>query len=206
MIKISSAEYQLRQNRKIWLFIGGVSSVGGLLIWSVVPFAANDLKNPNNVWFRYAALIGSLGCGISAVMAGTELERIAPQIRALNKAEKEDFLNQLATAQYIQLQRYDMEAQQALKAETHPPVSAGETLRQDSPSQSTSQLTDSTSGVGSSDVEGYRALFQSVSLAKSQGATDTEIIEKVLGLGGRNFSQGKKALQTLLHMGQQQGW
>jgi len=202
MINISNPQQQLRQNRAMLLLIGGVSSFTGLMLWSATPFAASNPKNTVHVCIRYIALFSSLSCGVAAVATGYQLEKINPLIKALDMAEKDDFLTQLAASQWVQQQQWEKRASQALQPTSQPPVS----VQQDTPSQSTSQLTDPTSDAGSPDIEGYRALFQSVSLAKSQGATDTQIIEKVLGLGGRNFNQGKVALQALLQMGNEQGW
>ena len=206
MIKISSPEQQLRQNRAMLLLIGGISSLGGLLIWSATPFAANNPKNSVHISLRYIALVSGLVCGVSAVACGHQLEKIAPLIEAMDMVERDDFRNQLAVSLYVQQQQYQRSAMQVLQPASQPPVSTPETLQQDSPSQPTSQLTDSTSNAGSPDVEGYRALYQSVSLAKQQGATDTQIIEKVLNMGGRKFNEGREALQALLQLGKEQGW
>ncbi|HEY9872134.1 MAG TPA: hypothetical protein V6D12_01795, partial [Candidatus Obscuribacterales bacterium] len=75
-IKISMPQDQLKQNRSLWLVIGGISSVSGLLIWSVAPFAMPNPKSPSQVLARYLAILGGFGCGVSALVAGRELQRI----------------------------------------------------------------------------------------------------------------------------------
>jgi len=202
MINLSNSQQQLRQNRAMLLLIGGVSSFSGLMLWSATPFATSNPKNTVHICIRYIALFSSLSCGVAAVATGYQLEKISPLVKALDMAEKDEFFTQLAASQWVQQQQWEKRASQALQPASQPPVS----LQHDGPSQPTSELTDSTSNAVSSDVEGYRALYQSVSLARSQGATDTQIIEKVLGLGGRNFNQGKVALQALLQMGKDQNW
>jgi hypothetical protein len=41
---------------------------------------------------------------------------------------------------------------------------------------------------------------------KEQGLSDTKIIEDVLGMSGRKFSEGKQMLDALLQLGQSERW
>lgn len=209
MIKISSPEQQLRQNRAMLLLIGGISSLGGLLIWSAPPFAINNPKNPVHVSLRYIALVSGLVCGVSAVACGHQLQKIAPLIEAMDAAEKRDFLTQLAVACHVQETQHKAAAMQTLSPASETPLASHpepESVNADADLQPASELPLTTSTPGSPDVEGFRPLWKSVSLAKAQGATDTQIIEDVLEMKGRKFNQGKAALQALLQLGKEQGW
>lgn len=214
LISINSPQNQLRQNHSLLLLIGSISSVAGLLIWSASPFIWSSPKDKITIFWRYLSLITTLGCGVSSLVCGHQINRINPLIQAINQAEKNDFLTQLAASQYQQEQQWN---QLALSPTSRPPI---QTIQVPQPADSTvdstpdstpdSRLTDSTSKTNQSsevlEVEGYRSLYMAVSNLKTQGVSDTEIIESVLGLGGRRFKEGKKALLTLLQLGQQEGW
>ena len=210
LIDISSPQQSLRENRTLLLTIGGISSVAGLLIWSSSPFVFSSTKDKINIFCRYLSLAASLGCGVTSLVCGQRLTRINPLIQAINQAEKSDFLTQLAASQFQQEQQWN---RLALEATTRPVVQV-EQLNQvaDSSPNSTpdSRLTDSTSTTSQNSevpsLEGYRSLYLAVSNLKQQGVSDTEIIESVLGLGGRRFKEGKAALESLIQLGQSEGW
>ncbi|MGB3207988.1 MAG: hypothetical protein WBB28_23650 [Crinalium sp.] len=211
LISINSPQNQLRQNYFLLLLIGSISSVAGLLIWSASPFIWSSPKDKINIFWRYLSLITTLGCGVTSVICGHQINRINPLIQAINQAEKNDFLTQLAASQYQQEQQWN---QLALLPTSRPPIQVPQPTDSstDSSTDSTpdSRPTDSTSSTSRSsevlEVEGYRSLYMAVSNLKQQGVSDTEIIESVLGLGGRRFKEGKAALESLLHLGQQEGW
>ena len=199
LIGISKPQDQLRQNRNLLLIIGGVSSVGGLLIWSSSPFIWSSTKNHTNILLRYFALLTGLTTGITSVVCGHQLQKVNPLIKAIETAERDDFLTQLAASQYRQEQQWNtMAVESAIApgtAETKLAVS--DTSQNELPtSQSSEPL----------EVEHFRSLYKSVSLLKQQQVSDTQIIETVFASGGRKFDQGKQMLETLLQLGQQQGW
>ena len=204
-------QQSLRENRNFLLTIGGISTVAGLLIWSSSPFIFSNNKDKINIFCRYLSLITSLGCGITSVACGHRLSKINPLIQAINQFEKNDFLTQLAASQYQQEQYWN---RLALETPTRPPIQISQVAdsipdsipnsTSDSIPNSTSDSTSQTSEVP--EVEGYRSLYLAVSNLKQQGVSDTQIIESVLGLGGRRFNEGKKALESLIHIGKEQGW
>lgn len=209
LINISSPQNQLRQNRTLLLLVGGCSTIAGLFFWSLPPFVFNNPTNKVNVILRYLALFGGLSCGISAVVSGKQLERITPLVKAVEQAEKADFFDQLASSQYLQSQMWQREAMTALQS--------GSTVSQRQPEQvdpepvdrgsttSADQLTTS-QNAEVTESQHFQSLYKSVSLLKEQGLSDTKIIEEVLGMGGRRFTEGKQMLDTLLTLGQSQGW
>lgn len=203
MIKISSPQNQLRQNRTLLLLTGGVSTVAGLFLWSATPFVFNNPKDKVDVYLRYLSLFGSLSLGIAAVASGKQLERIAPLIKAIETAERNDFYDQLASSQYLQSQMWQREAMTALQPPISPQSSAVYSESSDTLSDS---LSDTSQNSEVNESQHFQGLYKSVSLLKEQGVSDTKIIEEVLGMGGRKFNEGKQMLEVLLQLGADQGW
>ncbi len=214
LINISSPQQQLRQNRSLLLLTGGVSTIAGLFLWSATPFIFSNPKDKVGVCLRYLSLLSTLGCGVAAVVSGRQLDKISPLIKAIDTAERDDFLTALATSQFVQQQHWQ---QMALAPTTKPPIQINQVdstphsdqvqPESDSPLSTTS--TESLPTSQSSEVTGsehFRSLWKSVSLLKEQGLSDTKIIEDVLGMSGRKFNEGKQMLDTLLQLGQKQGW
>ena len=221
LIQISSPQQQLRQNRTMLLLIGGVSSIGGLLIWAATPFATNDAKNPVHVSLRYFALVSSLGCGISAVACGAQLQKIAPLIEAMDAAEKHDFLTQLAASTYVQDERWQQEAVNALQPAMqsgngigNAVTESGNSVPEPVTSDRNQSVTDSvtTASTGASHTAsptaslGYKPMYLAVTTLQQQGVSESKIIKEVLEQEGRNFEKGKQMLQALLRLGKEQAW
>ena len=196
-IKISMPQDQLKQNRSLWLVIGGISSVSGLLIWSVAPFAMPNPKSPSQVLARYLAILGGFGCGVSALVAGRELQRITPLIEAIETAEHDDFLLQLAVAQYAHEQQHwgNVLQQAPVAPEPAMPVAEGVAPGKDSGNDAIPGAT-----------EYYRHLYLAVTSLQQEGVSDSKIVKQVLGMEGGNFAKGQKALQAILDLGKSQGW
>ena len=208
LIGISSPHVQIRQNHSMLLLIASVSSLSGLLLWSASPFVFNNPKDKVQVVLRYLSLFGALGCGVAAVVSGRQLDRINPLLKAIDIAERNDFLEQLAVSQYRQQQQWQ---QMALAPTQLQPLSDPHSTHIQPESPESLSTTDDTqlptsqpSEVSSS--EQFRSLWKSVSLLKEQGISDTKIIEDVLGMSGRKFGEGKQMLDALLQLGQQQEW
>jgi len=226
MIKISSPEQQLRQNRAMLLLIGGVSSLGGLLIWSAPPFALNDSKNPVHVSLRYIALVSGLVCGVSAVACGHQLEKISPLIEAIDAAEKRDFLTQLAVACHVQETQHRSAAMQSLSPTASESGNAGNGTGNKPVTDHPEPLpavtkSESYQGVTAESAESespespesdpalaasFKPYYLAVLSARAMGESDSKIIKEILGQEGRNFEKGKQMLANLLVLGQQQNW
>ncbi len=208
LIGISSPQVQLRQNRSMLLLIASVSSLSGLLLWSASPFVFNNPKDKVQVVLRYLSLFGSLSCGVTAIVCGNQLQKINPLVKAIETAERNDFLEQLAVSQYQQQQHWQ---QMALAPTQLQPLSAplSQQVQPESSEASSTTSTDELPTSQSSEVNGsehFRSLYKSVSLLKEQGLSDTKLVEEVLGMGGRKFNEGKQMLDTLLQLGREQGW
>jgi len=232
VIKISSPEQQLRQNRLMLLAIGGVSSFAGLMLWSVMPFAANNAKNQVHIGLRYFALLSSLGCGISAAVCGHQLQKISPLIQAVDAAEERDFLTQLAVAEYVQQQSHRAAYRQPLSPVKSESGNAGnessnesgnggnvdgasgngvtekryQTVTAESRSESAESESPESPESALSLAASFKPYYLAVLSARARGESDSKIIKEILRQEGRNYEKGKQMLQTLLQLGQSQGW
>ena len=214
LINISNPQQQLRQNRALLLLVGGISTIGGLFLWSLPPFVFNNPSNKVNVVLRYLALVGSLSSGVAAVATGKQLDRINPLIKAVEAAERSDFLDQLASSQYVQQQQWQREAMTALQ----PPAAVGNSFdgnggNVDTASGNelvTNPVTDTAANAADSATltvaETYKPIYLAVTALQQQGVAESKIIKDVLQQEGRNYSQGKQMLDALLQLGEQQKW
>lgn len=217
LIGISNPQNQLRQNHTLLLLSGGISTILGLFLWSAPPFIWSNTKDRVGVVLRYLALASSLGCGVAAVATGYQLQRIAPLIKAIETAERNDFLDQLASSQYVQQQQW-----QQLAASELQPVSTGNSsvssLVTETGNSDTERVTSVTndsvtdtvttekSTATPSAIEGYKPIYLAIAAMKQEGISDTKIIKEVLKQEGRNFETGQKMLEAILQLGQQEGW
>jgi hypothetical protein len=201
------------------LLIGGVSSVAGLLLWSSSPFIWSNSKDKFQVVLRYLSLFGSLGCGVTAIVCGQQLQKINPLVKALDVAERNDFLEQLAVSQFQQQQQWQQMALaptqlQPLSTPHSTPLSLGNTSGNATGNNPgnvaiepvTDSVTDSVTNSLPEVKEAYKPMYLSIIALQQQGTSDSKIIKEVLGQEGRNFDKGKQMLEALLHLGQQQGW
>lgn len=217
LIDISSPQNQLRQNRTLLLLTGGVSTIAGVFLWSSTPFIFNNPKDKVGVCLRYLSLFGSLSCGIAAVATGHQLQRIAPLIKAIETAERNDFLAQLASSQYVQQQQWQQQAMTALQ----PPIavvniidgngSNGGNVDTASGNENvtenvTEPVTDAMATQLDSTIAAYKPMYLTVMALQQQGIAESKIIKEVLQCEGRNYSKGKQILDALLQLGQQEGW
>jgi hypothetical protein len=186
------------------LLIATASSISGLLLWSASPFALSNPKDKVQVVLRYLSLFGSLSCGVTAIACGSQLQKINPLVKAIETAERNDFLEQLAVSQFQQQQQWH---QMALAPTQLQPVDVA--VQPQGSDQSSTTSADSLPTSQNSEVNGsehFRSLWKSVSLLKEQGLSDTKIIEEVLGMSGRKFNEGKQMLDALLQLGEQERW
>jgi hypothetical protein len=205
LINISSPQTQLRQNRTLLLTIGSASTIAGLLLWSATPFLLNSKSDRLQIALRYLSLTSTLICGVAACVSGHQLQRIAPLIKALETAEQSDFYTQLASSQYVQQEQWQAIASSEVEALHQPFQQNLPPNVSPAPETSTPQLPTS-ENPELPPADNFRSLYKAVSVLKQQGVSDTTIVEEVLQLGGRRFAEGKQVLETLLHLGMQQGW
>ncbi len=218
MIKISSPQDQLRSNRNLLALVGGSSVVLGFLLWSSSPFLMPNNKDRVEISLRYISLFLTSVAGVTAVVTGGALQRITPLIRAIETAEKNDFISQLATSQWVQEQQYQQQAVTALQPAQQQavtiPVTANSNDYNDAVTRDnevtdkpvTNSLTTATPSATDSEMEHYRPMFHSVVALQQQGVSDSDIIKDVLKQGGTNYPKGKQMLDTLLTLGKEQGW
>lgn len=205
LIPISEGQNQLRQNRILLLSVGSISTVAGLLFWSATPFLLPSKTDRLQIALRYVSLVSTMFCGITACVAGQQLKRISPLVKALEKAEQNDFMTQVASSQYVQEEAWMELAtaeiaslQQQQQHETLPAVApavapAGYQLpipeNREAPSP-----------------ESFYTLYQAVMKLKQKGVPEKEIIEDILQPKGGRFAEGKVMLEMLMGLGSDYKW
>ncbi len=189
LIGISSPQVQLRQNRSMLLLIGGVSSVAGLLLWSSSPFIWSNSKDKFQVVLRYLSLFGSLGCGVTAIVCGQQLQKINPLVKALDVAEKNDFLEQLAVSQFQQQQQWQ---QMALAPTTKPPIQINQV---DSTPHSTH--IQPSNGAGNGSNEAVTSVTKADLVNVSQDKQFNSVTDAGNGNGNANVTDGTEAYKPL---------
>lgn len=198
MIELDSGKEQIKLNRTILHSTGISSAIAGLFLWSITPFVTESKL------LRFGSLGTSLILGGISLASGVKLEQNKTLYRAIQKAEEDDFLHRIASAQYGQQQVWET-------------IAAGGTRRDDLPVGATStlevpgsdaevsevpedgELTDSLPGSNQTSqlVAGSPGSPGSVKKAIKEGKSDTWIIENILKMGGRKFEEGKVILEEM---------
>lgn len=179
LIGLDSGKEQIRLNQRILHQQAVAATLAGLLVWSIAPFCS---KHP--AW-RYGSLTFSFGCGVITVLTGLKLEKGKLLFNALQKAEEDDYLHRIASSQFAQQQQWEMLAQTSMP------------LTELTPPEAMEVPTTSTSEASLPLTELTETTTKEVEEAVREGKSDTHIIEKVLGMPGRRFAEGKEILQRL---------
>ena len=176
------------------LHLGAIVGLAvGVGAWSITPFVASD---------RHQILVRTLGSaagilgGSCAIVCGNDLERIRPFAKAVRKAEEDIFIHGVAASQYgCQQQLDDLAEMTSQSIFTLPDESLAATsptyrpeVREVPPeaTYSTSTSLPQTSQLPC-DVETYQKVREAISEGKSM----TFIVEKILGMGAKQFNKGK---------------
>ncbi|MEG4857748.1 hypothetical protein QUB75_09025 [Microcoleus sp. K1-B6] len=168
------------------LFVLSASSV---VLW-LVPLAALDKKLDTHKAVQGVSLCAAIACAVTAgniarqLVAEAEIEEL--KLRAI-KADVED---EISTSVYVSQQQRQQEAELIL---TSPGVDV-EANRQALEAIYSSDLQETASDSDSPDYPIYLEVCKSMKSGKSV----TWIVENVLKMGGRKFSEGKVKLQNLL--------
>ena len=187
------------------LHLGAIAGlVVGVGAWSITPFVASD---------RHQILVRTLGSaagilgGIFLITCGNDLERIRPFAKAVRKAEEDIFIHGVAASQYGCQQQLDDLAEIASQLTYSLPdeslsgaspelidtlASASPTYRpevREVPPEAT--YSTSTSLPQTSQLPCDVETYQKVREAISEGKSMTFIVEKVLGMGAKQFNKGK---------------
>ncbi|NET14370.1 MAG: hypothetical protein F6K08_16850 [Okeania sp. SIO1H6] len=181
LIRLNQTRDLIRLSRislhSISIFCGSSS----FLAWLIPPLTTD------NVVLRTGSLFYSISISIAGLLTAKLLARHSPIYTALDNAEQQDLINNLAAAQYLNSQGY---------------ASQGQLLPLDIESQ-TADIEDvpttkdeslPTEDYPSNFQENYNKLIQEVMQEVEVGKSDTFIIENVLHCKGRKYQEGKKQL------------
>ena len=101
LIQLNASKDQIRLNQ-ILLHIGAISSISSsLLIWSISPFITDK-----PIW-RYLSLGYTIIGSSFGLVCSRKLEKNYSLYQALEKAETDEFLHRIASAQYAQQQHWE---------------------------------------------------------------------------------------------------
>lgn len=166
-----------------------VLSGAALTLW-LTPLSALDKRIGWHKAMQGVSLCAAIAC---AVKAGNIAYRLSQQgeIEAIKeRAITADVIDEISTSTYVSQQQRQQEAELILAS----PDSDTETHRKTLEAMYTSDLQDCASTPNSPDYPVYLEVCKSLEMGKSA----TWIIENILKMGGRKFSEGKVKLQALI--------
>jgi hypothetical protein len=173
-----------------------VLSSASLTLW-LVPLVGLDKKVGWHKGIQGASLCAAVAC---AVTAGNIARKQSDQeeIEAIKtRAITADVIDEISTSVYISQQQRQQEAELIL---TSPGLDVEES-RKALEAIYSNDLQDSTSPDKHPDYPMYLEVCKS----REAGKSTTWIVENILKMGGRKFSDGKVKLQTLLNQFEEQG-
>ncbi|MEG4317700.1 MULTISPECIES: hypothetical protein [unclassified Microcoleus] len=169
------------------LFVLSASSV---VLW-LVPLAALDKKLDTHKAVQGVSLCAAIACAVSAGNIARKLSEQGEIEAIKERAITADVIDEISTSAYISQQQRQQEAELIL---TNPGVDV-EASRQALEAIYSSGLQETASASDSPDYPIYLEVCKSMEAGKSV----TWIVENVLKMGGRKFSEGKVKLQNLLN-------
>jgi len=169
------------------LFVLSASSV---VLW-LVPLAALDKKLDIHKALQGVSLCAAIACAVSAGNIARQLADEGEIEELKLRAIKADVEDEISTSVYVSQQQRQQEAELIL---TSPGVDV-EASRQALEAIYSSDLQETASPSDSPDYPIYLEVCKSMEAGKSV----TLIVENVLKMGGRKFSEGKVKLQNLLN-------
>lgn len=169
------------------LFVLSASSV---VLW-LVPLAALDKKLDTHKALQGVSLCAAIACAVSAGNIARKLSEQGEIDELKNRAIKADVEDEISTSVYISQQQRQQEAELIL---TSPGVDV-EASRKALEAIYSSDLQDTASASEHPDYPIYLEVCKSMEAGKSV----TWIVENILKMGGRKFSEGKAKLQDLLN-------
>jgi hypothetical protein len=175
------------------LFVLSASSV---VLW-LTPLTALDKTRDIQKALQGVSLIAAIACAVSAGKLARELSEQG-EIEVIKKrAITADVVDEISTSAYISQQQRQQEAELIL---TSPGVDVEES-RKVLEAIYSNDLQDYTSASEHPDYPIYLEVCKS----REAGKSTTWIVENILKMGGRKFSDGKVKLQTLLNQFEEEG-
>jgi hypothetical protein len=171
-----------------------VLSVSGLTLWLAPPFIFSR-RIPLHNFMQGLALVSGFACCFESRRCALKLAK-AEEFEAMKDAAVEaDLVDEISTSVYVSEQQRRKEAEAILAASGEEVEAAREALEVLYCNDLQPEATPTTSEAETSDL----ALWWKVEAARTEGKTATWIIENVLKMKGRKFTEGKTKLQELLN-------
>jgi hypothetical protein len=175
------------------LFVLSASSV---VLW-LAPLTALDKKLDIHKALQGVSLTAAIACAVTAGNIARELSEQGEIELIKKRAITADVVDEISTSAYISQQQRQQEAELIL---TSPGVDVEES-RKVLEAIYNNDLQDYTSVSEHPDYP----LYLEVCKSREAGKSTTWIVENILKMGGRKFSDGKVKLQTLLNQFEEQG-
>ncbi|AFZ05360.1 hypothetical protein Osc7112_0773 [Oscillatoria nigro-viridis PCC 7112] len=170
---------------KMWVLSGAA-----LALW-LAPLTALDKRIGWHKSMQGLSLFGAVACAITAGNIARKLAEESEIEEIKTRAITADVIDEISTSAYVSQQQRQQEAELIL---TSPGVDV-EASRQALEAIYSNDLQDTASASEHPDYPIYLEVCKSMEAGKSV----TWIVENVLKMGGRKFSEGKAKLQDLLN-------
>jgi hypothetical protein len=165
-------------------------------LW-LVPLTALDKRVGWHKSMQGLTLCAAMACAVSAGNLAREQAELEEIELIKKRAITADVVDEISTSAYISQQQRQQEAELIL---TSPGVDVEES-RKALEAIYSNNLQDSASPKEHPDY----SIYLEVCKSKEAGKSTTWIVENILKMGGRKFSDGKVKLQTLLNQFEEQG-
>jgi len=173
-----------------------VLSGAAVALW-LVPLTALDKRIGWHKSMQGVTLCAAIACAVSAGNLAREQAELGEIELIKKRAITADVVDEISTSAYISQQQRQQEAELIL---TSPSVDVEES-RKVLEAIYSSDLQDSASPNEHPDYPIYLEVCKS----REAGKSTTWIVENILKMGGRKFSDGKVKLQTLLNQFEEEG-
>lgn len=169
-----------------------VLSVSGLILWLAPPFVFSR-KIPLHNFMQGVALLSGFACCLEGRRCALILSK-AEEFEALKAAAVDaDVVDEISTSIYISEQQRRKEAEVIIGASGEEVEAAREALEALYSNDLQPETSTTTSEENTRDLE----LWWKVSAAEVEGKSPTWIIENILNMKGRKFTEGKTRLAEL---------
>lgn len=216
VINPASQTDAIKQNWKLLHSINILTLITAVPFWFVTPFLT---RNPElNSWhrfFRFSSISYAIVVGSSSLYCSNKLGKIKPKIDAMNKREIAEFKHTIASdlflaqgtnsaiAQFILTERStSLTSQDGRNPEVTLEADTTVLGSKTSVSGSSPEITTSATSVSGSQAEvtlsqEAQDFFEAVMDGLEDGYSDSQIIEQLMGLKGRNYKRGKVILAEI---------
>jgi hypothetical protein len=175
------------------LFVLSASSVA---LW-LVPLNMLDKKLDIHKAVQGVSLCAGIACALSAGNIARELSEQGEIEAIKERAITADVIDEISTSAYISQQQRQQEAELIL-------ISPGVDVEESRKALEAIYSNDLQDSASPNEHPDY-PIYLSVCKSREAGKSTTWIVENILKMGGRKFSDGKLKLQTLLNQFEEEG-